>query len=589
MLMGFKWQKKTEYYLSFCAICVFALYLLSKSNSVRTVWELGDEAGYISNAAFLCGYNWSCVFEVNSFYNIGYSIMLIPAFLLSGTGEQLIHYCICTNIFIVLVTAIIIIYLLGHLLELNNVLINTLISIVVCSNPYLVSNCLKINCECLCFCSVCIVYLLLFFCSGNSNLLLIIMLGMALGYMPFIHTRLLVVSIPLCIYALGLILFLKGQNTQHKRKFLDVFAFILSYGVTYVVLWIIKNNILSYISSVRIEQDTPITNVVTANSILSWFLWLIDPSNFNRYWGAFIQKVYSMNVISMGLYGLGLYLAIRHCFNLYAERQNAKILVLSPFVLSILMILACIFTGTAATSFNNFVYTRYFEYVVLLSFAFSLALLFYNKVPIKIGPIILFLSALIGKICLSLSNLFESTIIGYDTARIPDYSLGISISNEYNDMFVFEIMITTIICMWAIISTSDRWSNIFTKFTLLFLVAYITFKNTDICTKEIIRINNEQYADTAMANKIYSCFSANSHIYILDDDSYRFRKYYMRMQCLLKDIPLITVLEDDIEKITDLQKGDFVIIYKTNPHYSEYKNENLLFFEGATFSSIYIK
>ena len=54
-----------------------------------TVLELGDEAGYLGNAAYFTGYDWNDIRTILPYYGYGYSVLLIPAFLNSSTNNFL--------------------------------------------------------------------------------------------------------------------------------------------------------------------------------------------------------------------------------------------------------------------------------------------------------------------------------------------------------------------------------------------------------------------------------------------------------------------------------------------------------------------
>ena len=61
-------------------VLIFVLYGSNVKN-IYTVWQIGDEAGYLMNAAFFSGHDWSGIYEVIPYYGYGYSLLLIPFFL----------------------------------------------------------------------------------------------------------------------------------------------------------------------------------------------------------------------------------------------------------------------------------------------------------------------------------------------------------------------------------------------------------------------------------------------------------------------------------------------------------------------------
>ena len=57
-------------------------FILGKNiPNATTVWELGDEAGYLSNAVYFLGKNWDDVRAEMPYFAYGYSVFLIPIYL----------------------------------------------------------------------------------------------------------------------------------------------------------------------------------------------------------------------------------------------------------------------------------------------------------------------------------------------------------------------------------------------------------------------------------------------------------------------------------------------------------------------------
>ena len=89
--------------LIFISCFVLLCYIYGRNiNKVSTVWELGDEAGYLSNAAFFLGYNWDSVRAVLPYFGYGYSLILVPSFIFSDNGIQLVQGACFTNLFCIL-------------------------------------------------------------------------------------------------------------------------------------------------------------------------------------------------------------------------------------------------------------------------------------------------------------------------------------------------------------------------------------------------------------------------------------------------------------------------------------------------------
>jgi hypothetical protein len=66
--------------LFLCYISLVALHLSTGNMSLP--WVLIDEFGYLGNAAYFAGYNWSEILSQFHFYGFGYSLLLVPLFFL---------------------------------------------------------------------------------------------------------------------------------------------------------------------------------------------------------------------------------------------------------------------------------------------------------------------------------------------------------------------------------------------------------------------------------------------------------------------------------------------------------------------------
>ena len=73
------------------------LYYSRKIPYIYTVWELADEYGYLANAAYMSGRDWS--FMVDLYYGYGYSILLIPLFWIFDSGLSIIRGAVRSQYF----------------------------------------------------------------------------------------------------------------------------------------------------------------------------------------------------------------------------------------------------------------------------------------------------------------------------------------------------------------------------------------------------------------------------------------------------------------------------------------------------------
>ena len=96
-ILNLKAEKKFALMVIVLGVGIILLYG-SKIFSLHTVWELGDEAGYLWNAAYFTGTDWSSFASVYAYSGYGYSVILIPLFWIARNGIQLIRGAYIINI-----------------------------------------------------------------------------------------------------------------------------------------------------------------------------------------------------------------------------------------------------------------------------------------------------------------------------------------------------------------------------------------------------------------------------------------------------------------------------------------------------------
>ena len=80
---------------SICLLIIFSVGVW-KCWELNRIYIIGDEFGYWANASYMAGLDWGSVASVNSYYSFGYSILLVPLFLIKNT-EIMYKAGICLN------------------------------------------------------------------------------------------------------------------------------------------------------------------------------------------------------------------------------------------------------------------------------------------------------------------------------------------------------------------------------------------------------------------------------------------------------------------------------------------------------------
>ena len=199
MINRIKNNIKKQYIIVFMLGVVLSIIYGSKINNVNTVWELGDEAGYLCNVAYMAGTDWSDVASVLPYFGYGYSIILIPIFLVSRTGIELIHGAIFINVICVMITYMLEVYVFSKLLKNTNIGMVSFFGFISVLIPYMTTNTFKVLCEVFLTMWVWIIASLLVLTYKMRKWWTYVILGVATAYIFFIHTRAIIIIVSVII------------------------------------------------------------------------------------------------------------------------------------------------------------------------------------------------------------------------------------------------------------------------------------------------------------------------------------------------------------------------------------------------------
>ena len=210
----------------------------SNIKNINTVWELADEAGYLCNAAYLSGTDWSDVATTIPYYGYGYSIVLIPLFFLCKNGVQLIRGAICINIICVFILYFLQIYVISAMFKKLEKAVIALFSFLVCLQPYLMGNSFNVRCESFLTMWLWLIAELLIITLKNQKIINYSFLALATVFIFFIHTRAIIVAGVVWIILLGLTL---KKDISIKNiicySIIFVVGFLLLFKINYICLF----------------------------------------------------------------------------------------------------------------------------------------------------------------------------------------------------------------------------------------------------------------------------------------------------------------------------------------------------------------
>lgn len=228
-------------FILFSCFIVFILAYMYHLNQHRLLYHLGDEWGYWANAAYFNGYDWSGIAQYNGYYSFGYSIMLIPLFLIKNFEIRYLTALLINNFFQFL--SFLLLKNVGeHLFPTLNkkcILIVSLCVTVYVSNIFFAKITL---CECILYCTfICITYLIVQIARGGQWRHYVL-LGLLSVYIFTIHMRALGV-------VLAVLFLLLGNFFVDKASRKKIFVCVMEISVLFIIALLMKEHLISKLYS----------------------------------------------------------------------------------------------------------------------------------------------------------------------------------------------------------------------------------------------------------------------------------------------------------------------------------------------------
>ncbi|MBD5536387.1 MAG: hypothetical protein HDQ99_12160 [Lachnospiraceae bacterium] len=579
-ILNSKEEKKFKLLVIILGIGLVSLYG-SQIHSLHTVWELGDEAGYLWNAAYFVGTDWSSFASVYAYYGYGYSVILTPLFWITKNGVQIIRGAYIINIICVLGMYFIIIKLLKNI---GNRLYNIIpfIAFLTCIIPYVASNTLKVLCETFLTFWYSLLVLLLYLYLKKGKTIYAVLLGISGAFIFFIHTRAIVVT-----GMLGMTLFLTA--VKKRGLYLKNFLIFLSVAViAFLLLYGIKVDITNFKYGIKGTEEVATAqngNMVTTNYIFERLRWLWnDPINVIA---VFFAKIfYSVIATSLflipGFICMGKQLWIKILKEKYVDKEQEEFagLIVKSFIMVtfVLMVTACAVNGTGNDIRYAF-YGRYYEFTIPVLFSFCMYFFFDEKDHISKKEMFLCVLFVI-LIGVGVWQWFISYLsyqsISVDTMRISAITKAVTVSEDIDGVMGYLIMTSVaMFIIYIFIAKKKYGKGIIICFTCVYL-----WSNTSLCIERIQTVHKESLGDTELAEYILENMDTQK-IYMLDDRSYKYPYFYSRMQVLLKDKRLYVITPSDYEQIED---GSYIVAYVN----TELKNTILLKADFLKSGSVFV-
>lgn len=521
-----------------------------------TVWELADEAGYLSNAAYFLGYDWGDSRAIMPYYAYGYSVFLIPVFLMANTGVDLIRGAMFVNLFFAIGTYCIIIYLLEKVWKQENRLFASAISFIVCLNSYLCCNVLKVDCEPLSVFWYCLTAVILYKALERENKSWFITLGATAAYLFFIHTRMLAL-----IFALIVALLITFWVYDKKKEIVGLVYFGMAFAFCFAILYLIKRSIVDYADALSGAKDITHGNLIDNDYIINRIKWLFMLENLKFYAFSLLSKIYYSIIVSAGTIFFGYAYLLKDILSARTRGEGIQSYAVKLFIAlgMALMIIVCTLNGAGMLEdFRYFFYSRYYENAIIPMIAVSVLGTVTVKWSKKVYFVFLIMEIGIGIAVSMLKEYLYSGDIRVDTARIPGFSWLVDNNDSFQKMVLWgtAVIVLLVGIYFAFCTTKARAA------VTLLAILVVTWKSASLGIEVIDGVHVRAKADAEIAEQI-SGKNDDVNVYMIDDASFKYQGYYIRMQVLLKDIPLKVIHKDKLDEIEDIPNETWVLTYKS--------------------------
>ncbi len=583
----------TERYRKLCyqIFCIMIAGLLMtvyfyNMPKLPTLMELPDETGYLWNAAYFLGIDWDDL-GTSAYYGYGYSIFLIPLLKFCGSGIALIKGAYVVNIIFVAGLYIVFVLLLKNLFNRCSMWI-PVIAGVSCSVPYLFVSSYKVICE-NCFTFFCSLLILLYYkCMKTRKLLYYVLSGLTAVFIPFIHTRGIVVSGVFAVFCL------LDFFTKRKLSYKQIVILMGAFLSTFLILYLIKKSNLDFRSALRLEKEYQdnTTNLISSNYLIGRLRRIIDVGIIN-YLGSFISRLfYSVcttgGMVLLGIANIGnMIKGVSHTKDSDNDSNREKVYARN---ITLLMVNAIFLLCIAATVFNNIgsnfqyiYYGRYYEHVIPIMLCCSLYVIFSADYFLKPRTYMLAIAftSLLGLFSYHWVNGYlEEITTSVDTARTAAFNAAIELDSKYINVMCYSALISVLTILVCFLVYQKK--NIRIVFIVLMILIFWNMNQT--CVEAIQNTAIKAEADYAIFNYIRDNIDTQK-IYAINDHSYKYESVIQKAQVLIKDYR-VNELDYDLnnEKVLDcVENGDYVIVYSTNKLALEKEKLYVKIMDGKTF------
>lgn len=546
------------------------VYYVKNVPYMNAVWELVDEYGYLVNAAYLSGREWG--YFTNLYYGFGYSLWLVPVFMLAKTGMQVIKGAVLINTMFIVFSFWVQIILVSKLFKNWNKNVIVLLSFVVNFYPYLVANDMKVTQECLLTFMIWLCGLLIYQALSTEKWYYFVLSGVTLAYTFFVHTRSFV-------YLAAFFLLIVVMALQKKIKWKNLALFLVAVAVFFVLGYAVKNHIVDVVYSNELFQYGSSGNeaeqgeqVIVGNTLsIEYVIRKVLNTFFNitpMHLYSFICKSFYLFVGTVGMFHVGVYVVLKDTFMEWRETKQIGIengLKMMYAIAACIMALAL--TVNSPGGLDNtayFFYGRYFEYLLGPMIIIGLGYFVNHKVRIREVAVLLLLLAVSYYFTLDLADYLETQEFYFDSNRIAAFSFLMSRLHYYRAVVRYGTLLVGSVILLVFIL--NRLKQIRVLIPGILLIFYLL--NGWVITKNIIEMHGQDNHYYAIATYLHTNCEQDK-IYFVNKDEIR-TTAYAGIQALLLNQKLVLIEPKDLDVI---ESGEWFVTFQLNDYVENWDKE----------------
>lgn len=228
------WCMHHAYAMAFLLIlCCFFGYSIAKIYGFAI---LPDEFGYWSYAAAAAGYDWSGIVSLNSYYSYGYSVILLPVFLLFQDGLMAYRTAVAVNFVMLAGIGLMLQYLAERIFPDANRKLLSAFAAAAALVPTLLLYARTTMAETILAFLYLLAVVLLYQYLERGNMYWLFLLLVVLIYIHFVHMRAVALLVAGVLSALSDRLFFRdGRQNRHSRGYLVYVPIVAAAVVLFVM------------------------------------------------------------------------------------------------------------------------------------------------------------------------------------------------------------------------------------------------------------------------------------------------------------------------------------------------------------------